>query len=77
MTASLEISSLIEGLPARMHRKDLAKAIRERLGVEYSPRTIESWGLPVVLIAGRAYLSTDESFRFVLAKIAAAESIAA
>jgi len=63
----------LSDLPPRLHRQAASTEIEKKTGIKISPRTIEGWGLPAVIIAGRAYHPTSEVFARVAEKIVAAE----
>jgi len=63
----------LSDLPPRLHRKGASTEIEKKTGIKLSPRTIEAWGLPATIIAGRAYHPTLAIFERVEQKIAAAE----
>jgi hypothetical protein len=71
-----ELADLFEELvatsPPFSTRRSGVKLIREKLGIEYSHRTLERWALPTQYVKGRATFPTAKMLEYVFAELNAA-----
>lgn len=61
--------------PPRLPRALMARLLLDLLGLQVSPRTLESWPLPTVMVNGRATLDTAETLAYGRKLLAAAPTL--
>lgn len=67
------IARVVEGLPERVTRQALAARVSETLFM-LSHKTVEKWGLPVLIVNGRATLNRDDAAAHAVDLLEAAEA---